>query len=806
MFQNYLKSTLRNLSKNRLYTFINSLGLTVGMTCFILIAFYLQYELSYDQQHEKVDQIYRIAQQQKGNAFRGSDQFATTPLVLTASLMEAFPEVEAATTIQLGNNLLTTEKDKFRELGLYADEWLFDVFTIPVVAGEGRSALKDPNSILLTAALAQKYFGNTSPIGETIKFGEDRLLTVKGVIEDVPKNQHFTYDYILSLQNWEDYANDVNDLEGGWISNNYKAYLRLAEGHDYKVLEEKMHAAFSPKIQSALNYVNTKYDLSLNIDARFFLQQLTDIHLYSDINFEIGRNNSIWNIYFFASIGLIILLLATINYMNLATVRSARRFKEVGVRKVLGANKRQLIGQLLGESFLMTFLSLGLAVALVYYLLPTFGQLVTVDIPFLVVGNQWIFVGMLLLALLIGGLSGLYPSLVLSKVNPVKAFRGMLSGASKKGRSLRNVLVTGQFVAAIVLGTGGLIVYSQLQYIQNKKLGYNRDQIAFISYAQEEVNEKSEVIRTELLKHPKIQDVSFTRTLPLNNNSQGVVNTWEGNPSETQLPIYRFFVDHNYLDVFEIELVEGQNFAPNTSTDTTAKYILNQSAVKAIGWESAVGKQFRDGQVVGVVKDFHFQPFDLRIEPLYMTLHNNSNRSRFGRIALKMDMEEVESTLAYLQNTMKTILPQYSYDVQFLDEAYQRMYESEQRIGKAFNIFTLLALFIACMGLFGLMSHQVLQRTKEIGIRKVLGASVSSLVALLSKDFLQLIIIAFVIAIPITYYAMNQWLENFAYRIHISWWVFALTGFGAIGVALLTVSVQSVKAALVNPVKNLRNE
>ncbi|MEM9849225.1 MAG: FtsX-like permease family protein, partial [Bacteroidota bacterium] len=777
-----------------------------GMTCFILIAFYLQYELSYDQQHEKVDQIYRIAQQQKGNAFRGSDQFATTPLVLTASLMEAFPEVEAATTIQLGNNLLTTEKDKFRELGLYADEWLFDVFTIPVVAGEGRSALKDPNSILLTAALAQKYFGNTSPIGETIKFGEDRLLTVKGVIEDVPKNQHFTYDYILSLQNWEDYANDVNDLEGGWISNNYKAYLRLAEGHDYKVLEEKMHAAFSPKIQSALNYVNTKYDLSLNIDARFFLQQLTDIHLYSDINFEIGRNNSIWNIYFFASIGLIILLLATINYMNLATVRSARRFKEVGVRKVLGANKRQLIGQLLGESFLMTFLSLGLAVALVYYLLPTFGQLVTVDIPFLVVGNQWIFVGMLLLALLIGGLSGLYPSLVLSKVNPVKAFRGMLSGASKKGRSLRNVLVTGQFVAAIVLGTGGLIVYSQLQYIQNKKLGYNRDQIAFISYAQEEVNEKSEVIQTELLKHPKIQDVSFTRTLPLNNNSQGVVNTWEGNPSEKQLPIYRFFVDHNYLDVFEIELVEGQNFAPNTSTDTTAKYILNQSAVKAIGWESAVGKQFRDGQVVGVVKDFHFQPFDLRIEPLYMTLHNNSNRSRFGRIALKMDMEEVESTLAYLQNTMKTILPQYSYDVQFLDEAYQRMYESEQRIGKAFNIFTLLALFIACMGLFGLMSHQVLQRTKEIGIRKVLGASVSSLVALLSKDFLRLIIIAFVIAIPITYYAMNQWLENFAYRIHISWWVFALTGFGAIGIALLTVSVQSVKAALANPVKSLRNE
>ncbi|MEL6720751.1 MAG: FtsX-like permease family protein, partial [Bacteroidota bacterium] len=472
----------------------------------------------------------------------------------------------------------------------------------------------------------------------------------------------------------------------------------------------------------------------------------------------------------------------------------------------VGCKKGQLIRQLLGESFLMTLMSLGLAIGLVSFLLPAFSELVIVDIPFLIVGNQWIFVGMLLFALLIGGLSGLYPSLILSKVNPVKAFRGMLTSDHKKGRSLRNILVTGQFVAAIVLGTGGLIIYGQLHYIQNKKIGYNRDQIAFIPYAQEEVNQKSEVIRTEFLKHPKIQEVSFTRTLPLNNNSQGVVNTWEGNPDEKQLQTYRFFVDHKYIDVFEMELVEGRNFAPSAPSDTTAKYILNQSAVKAIGWESAVGKRFRDGQVVGVVKDFHFQPFDLSIEPLYMTLINDRNRSRFGRIAFKMDMEDAENTLAYLQNTLKTILPKYSYDIQFLDEAYQSMYESEQRIGEAFNIFTLLALFIACMGLFGLMSHQVLQRTKEIGIRKVLGASVSSIVALLSKDFLRLIIIAFIIAIPITYYAMNQWLENFAYHIDIQWWIFALTGIGAIAIALLTVSFQSVKATIANPIKALRNE
>ncbi|MEN0050162.1 MAG: ABC transporter permease, partial [Bacteroidota bacterium] len=325
MLKNYLKSAFRNLTKNKLYTFINILGLTVGMTCFILIAFYLQYELSYDQQHEKADQIYRIAQQQEGNTFRGSDRFATTPLVLTPALMEAFPEVEAATTIQLGNNELSTEKNKFLELGLYADEYVFDVFTIPVLEGEGKSALKNRDGILLTASLAKKYFGDASPIGNTIQFGE-RPLTVRGIIEDTPKNQHFTYDYIVSLQNWGDYSNDVNDLEGGWISNNYKAYLRLAEGYSHQALEEKMHAAFSPKIQSALNYVNTTYNLSLKIDARYFLQPIKDIHLYSDINFEIGGNSSIWNIYFFASIGLIILLLAASNYMNLATVRFARRF------------------------------------------------------------------------------------------------------------------------------------------------------------------------------------------------------------------------------------------------------------------------------------------------------------------------------------------------------------------------------------------------------------------------------------------------------------------------------------------------
>lgn len=798
MFQNYLKSAFRNLTKNKLYTLINILGLTVGMTCFTLIVFYVQYELSYDQQDEKADQIYRIAQQQKGNTFRGSDRYAVTPIILTSSLMEDFPEVEAATSLQLGANLLSKDDKIFFERGLFADEFVFDVFTIPVLEGEGKTAIKDPNSILLTKTLAEKYFGNVSPVGKTILFRNERLLNVKGVIEDVSKNQHFTYDYIVSLQNSQDYARDIEGGEYEWISNNYRSYMRLAEGADYKALEEKMYSAYNDNVLAAFSKAE------LAFEHKYFLQPLQDIHLHSNINFEISRNNDIRYVYLFASIALIILLLAAINYMNLATARSAHRSKEVGMRKVLGAKRGQLIKQLLGESFFLTLISFFLAIGLSSYLLPAFSQLVGLEIPFSIVGNQWIFTGMLIVALAIGGLSGLYPAVVFSALNPVNAFKGDRLKSYKEGLSLRNVLVVGQFVAAIVLGTGGMIIYGQLNYIQDKKLGYNRDQIAYLFYAQPEVSEKAASLRTEFLRHPNIEKVSFSRQLPLNSNNKGIVDTWEGNPKERQLPIYRSYVDHNFLDLFEMELLEGRNFSLSSPTDTIPKYILNEAAVKAIGWESAVGKQFRDGQVIGVVKDFHFQPLDLNIEPLFMTLHSNS--SRFGRIAFKIQMDDVENTVAHIQSTMKSLVPQYPFDVQFMDEAYNKMYESEQRFGKAFNLFTLLALFIACMGLFGLISHQVVQRTKEIGIRKVLGASVNSIVSLLSKDFLKLIMIAFVIAIPITYYAMNQWLENFAYRIQISWWVFALTGFAAISIAFLTISFQSMKAAIANPIESLRNE
>ena len=762
------------------------------MTCFILITLYIQYELSYDKHHEKADRIYRVIQQQKGNDFRGTDLFALAPMPLVPTLKEGFPEVEAATTLQISDALLSHNEEVFSEQGLFSDEFVFDVFTFPVLKGDGKKALKDPNAILLTESLAKKYFADEPAIGKTLLFENDRPLTVKGIIQDIPDNQHFGFDYITSFKNLPYYEQDL----GRWNSNNYRAYVVLPEGYDYKELEEKM-TAFDEYTEAAYS--------SAPFGPKFFLQPILDIHLRSRINFEMSANGDIRYVYLFASIAFIILLLASINYMNLATARSARRAKEVGMRKVLGARKGQLINQMLGESFFLTIISFLVALTLVDILLPAFNQLLDKPIPFHIIGNSWILVVMFSAALLVGGLSGLYPAVFLSAVSPIKAFRGTFLKNYKEGAVLRNILVIGQFTTAIVLAIGSVVIYQQLQFIQNKKLGFNRDQVVYIPFGQQEVNKKATTIKAELLDHPQIEKVSFATVLPLNSYNQGVENSWEGNVNQEELWIYRNYVDYDFFDLFEIELLEGRNFSPDYPTDTTATYILNESAVKALGWESPIGKQFRDGQVIGVVKDFHFQPFDLAIEPLWITFRNSGN-SFNGNIVMKVNMDDLDGALAHIQQTMKTLLPQMPFEHRFLDDSYNQLYQSEKRFGQAFNIFTLLALFIACIGLFGLVSHNVLQRTKEIGIRKVLGASVTNIVELLSKDFLKLVIVALFLAAPIAWYAMRQWLENFAYRIELQWWVFALAGILAIGIAFLTVSLQSVKAALANPVESLRNE
>jgi putative ABC transport system permease protein len=794
MLRNYFKIALRNLWKDKLYTFINVAGLAVGMACFVLIALFIGYELSYDTGHEKAARIYRVAQQQRGNEFRGTDRFTGTPGVLAQTLEAEFPEVEVASALQVEQSLLTKGEKAFYEKGLFADEKVFGVFTIPVLEGAGKEALRDPNTILLTRSLARKYFAGQNPVGQTLLLRNERPLTIRGIIADVPDNQHFTYDYITSYKNLPYYREESDP----WVSNNYLTYLVLPEGSDHRILEKKL--------ASLDRYLGGYARAGLTFKPIFFLQPLLDIHLHSHLNFEKGDNGDIRYVYLFASIALVILVLASINYTNLTTAQSARRAKEVGMRKVIGAGRRQLVYQFLGESFLLTTISYGLALALAKGLLPAFNQLLGQNIPFGATGNAWILIALLAIALLVSGLSGLYPAVFLSALSPIGALKGGLLRNDKRGTGLRNLLVVGQFAASTVLAIGSVVIYQQLRYIQNKELGYNRDQVVYVPYRNAALYRAIPALRAALLSNPGVEKVSFPVYMPLNMHSETIVNAWEGNHTRQNLFIYRNYVDYDFLDLFQIRLKEGRNFSPDHPTDSTDSYLLNEAAVKAMGWQSAVGKSFERGRVIGVVKDFHFQPFDLTIKPMFLSLRRGEFSYDLDHIAIKVKTRDAERTLAGIQKTVKDLLPGLAYEHRFMDEAYAQMYASERRLGQTFNVFTLLALFIACLGLFGLVSHHVLQRTKEIGIRKVLGASVPQLVALVSRQFVKLIGCAFLIATPVAWYAMHRWLGHFAYRIDISGWIFAGAGVLSLGIALLTVGFQGVRAALANPVDSLRSE
>lgn len=793
MLHTYFKIGFRSLNKHRFFSLINITGMTIGMTCFILIALYIQYESSYDQQHEKVDRIYRVAQIQEGNDFRGSNRYAVTPLPLVPAIRETFSEVEAATALELNTALFSRGDEVFYERGLYADEHLFDVFSYPLIEGVGAKALEAPNSMLVTESFAKKYFGEESPLGQTLVMDREHPLVIKGILADIPKNQHFTFDYVTSYTKLPWYKEDI----GVWNSNNYRSYVVLAEDIDYKAFEKRLDA-FDTYTEAA--YANFPFQ------PQYFLQPLSDIHLHSKINIEMSANGDMRYIYLSASIAFIILLLAAINYINLATARSAGRAKEVGMRKVLGAKRGQLVSQFIAESLLITLFSFGIAIGLAYLLLPAFNQLVDKEITLELANNHFVFGAMFSTALLLGGLSGLYPAILSSAIAPVNALKGKWLKRQKDGAFLRHALVVGQFAAAIILAIGSVVIYQQLQYIQDKKLGFNRDQIVYVNYNEVDLYKKVPAIKTELLKHPQIEQVSMSSYLPLNINSQTIVDNWEGNTTQEELWIYRNYIDYDFIDLFEMEMAEGRNFSPDHPSDSTDSYILNEAAVKALGWESGVGKKFNGRQVIGVLKDFHFQPLDLAIEPIFISFRTKNRSFYSTNIAIKGKMADTEKAIAHIEETMNTFVPQVPFDHRFLDESYQQLYKSEKQFGQVFNIFTCIALFIACMGLFGLVTHKVIQRTKEIGIRKVLGASVSNIVSLIAKDFLQLVIAATLIAIPIAWWGSNRWLQDFAYRIDVGWPTFLLIGVLAIGLAFLTVSTQALRAATANPADTLNVE
>jgi len=792
MLKNYLKVAFRNLKRNKGYSAINITGLAVGIVCFVLMFLYVRFELSFDNFHGNGDQIYRFykKRQVEGTFYLGNPYFTTTPAPLAPTLKEEYPEVVNSTRISsLNNVLLIHQEKKFYERGLWADNQFLKIFSFPLRQGNLEKALAEPDSMVVTQGMAEKFFGSEDPMGEIITFRQIDF-QVTGILENIPAHSHLRFDFLVSFINLKDLRR--NGLED-WYSSGDTTYIQLRQGYDYRELENKLPVfldKYAPKRYA--NYAG-------------FLQPLKKIHLHSYFNFDIAVTNDINNIYLFSAIALIILIIACINYMNLATARSFQRAKEVGMRKVVGAARPQIIRQFLGEAVFLAGLALLGALALVKLILPLFNSFTQQDLQLNFLKNPGIILVLFALVLLVGHISGSYPAVFLSAVNPIKVFKKEAFGP-RKGTFMRNVLVTFQFSASIILIVCTIVVYGQLKFIKNKDMGFSREHIVTLRTKDDVINTNIESIKNTLAQHPSVLNISTSDSLPIDIANRTDVTAIDEAKQEVKVSVYNASIDFNYLDTFDIKLLQGRNFAPEFSTDKEQSLILNETAVRHLGWKDPIGKRMRlygeDFVVIGVVKDFHYQPLHLPIEPMALHMEDQWH----SELAVRIKPENIPQTIAFLKKTYEQYNPLHPFDFAFLDDSFNRIYQEEQKFGFMFRVFSFLAIFIACLGLYGLASFTVERRTKEIGIRKVLGASVSAIFTFLSRGLSKWVLLANIIAWPVAYYLMDKWLQNFAYRIGLSVWIFILSGLAAFCIALLTVSYQSIKAATANPVDSLRYE
>ena len=792
MFKNYIKIAFRNLKRNKGYSAINITGLAVGIVCFVLMFLYVRFELSFDNFHKNGDQIYRFykKRQVEGTAYLGNPYFTSTAAPLAPALKEEYPEVVNSTRISRLNNVLLVHQEKrLYEQGLWADNQFLKIFSFPLRQGNLEKALAEPDSMVVTQRLAEKFFGLEDPMGEIITF-RNTDFRVTGILENIPAHSHLRFDFLVSFINLKDLRR--HGLED-WYSNSDTTYIQLGQGYDYRELENKLPVfldKYAPKRYA--NYAG-------------FLQPLKKIHLHSFFNFDIAVTNDINNIYMFSAVALIILIIACINYMNLATARSFQRAKEVGMRKVVGAVRRQIIRQFLGEAVFLAGLALLGALALVKFILPLFNSFTQHDLQLNILKNPGIILVLFALVILVGHISGSYPAVFLSAVNPIKVLKKEAFG-SRKGTFMRNVLVTFQFSTSIILIVCTMVVYGQLKFIKNKDMGFSREHVVTLRIKDDVIYENIESIKNTLAQHPNVQKISSSNCLPIdiaNRSDAAAVNETK---QEVKVSVYHASIDFDYLDTFDIRLLQGRNFSPEFSMDKEQSLILNETAVRHLGWKDPLGKRMqfngKDFVVIGVVKDFHYQPLYLPIEP--MALH--MEEEQHSRLAVRIKPENIPQTIAFLKKTYEQYNPLHPFDFAFLDDSFNRIYQEEQRFGSLFRVFSFLAIFIACLGLYGLASFTTQRRTKEIGIRKVLGASISGIFMLLSRGLSKWVLLANIIAWPFAYYLMNKWLQNFAYRINIGLGIFLASGMTALVIALLTVSYQSIKAATANPVDSLRYE
>ena len=799
MLKNYLKIAWRNLLKNKGYSVINIGGLAIGMTCFLLIAMFIKNELSYDSYHEKADNIYRIVHHGSEDNLEDSWIWGNAPVgpALKADFSEVLEKVQFSGRSDI---LLEYNKRSFQEgNAFYVDETVFNVFSWPLLAGNPETALKAPYSIVLTESTAKKYFGSEDPIGKTIDGvggrANDGIYTVTGVMKDVPTNSHFTFDVLMSMSSF--YQTRPSIFEA-WGYVDFYTYFLVTDNFNQQTFQAKM-PEFLKRNRPAEDE-EYYYDLSF--------EPLKDAYLNSEAARQPGITGSLSNIYIFAIIGLFILIIASINFMNLATARSLERAKEVGVRKVIGADKKGLRYQFLGESMLMVLIATLIGLALVMLCLPGMRQITGKQFLTNEIFNSATLSVYFGTAILTGLLAGSYPAFILSNFKPSSVLKGVFR-TSQKGNNLRKGLVIFQFSLSIALIASTVIVYFQLGFMLDKNLGFDQEQQLVIDFNWDgQILDNMETIKSEFMNLPEVVSVAGSRTVPGGHfPAAGTeIETFEGNMDHFEPFLYE--IDFDFIPHYEIEVVAGRSYSRDFVTDSIAAMIVNESAARSFGYANPsdiIGKRFeqwgREGTIVGVVKDFNYLSLHQKVAPLALRY------SQYGKyLSLKVNSANIQDAITNIERKWAELAPHRPFLYSFLDASFNSQYEADFKFRKLFTIFSFLAIFIACLGLLGLATYSAMQRTKEIGIRKVLGAEVFSIVRLLSTDFIKLVFVAILIATPFSWFAMNKWLDVYAYQITIDWWIFALAGIMALSIAVLTICYHAIKVAQSDPVKSLRTE
>ena len=807
MFKNHIITSWRNLRRETFFSALNIFGLSAALTCSAFIAVWVWDEWRRDHFFPNAERIARVSSM----VITEKETFgqAVTSVQVGPNMKNDYPEIEDYCRLDANEAVVKVGNQQFMEKGLLtADSTFFNVFNYALKSGNPRNALTEPYTVVLTEQLAQKYFGSQNPVGQTLKLslydesGQGAVYRVTGVLNGSPRPSHFDFGMLVSFSSFFKHRPDYLG-DDGWDESGYYTYLLLRPNTPLATLQAKMPGFFQ-------KYLQQKW--GPNMRAEFEVQPLTDIYLHSDRRYEIGENGNATNLYIFGTIGLLILFVAGINYVNMATARATKSARSVGVRKALGAQRGQLATQFLIESMLVTLFSAILALAIGNWLQPLFEH--TTDKPLGIFDVPYLPLAMLGTALLLGLGAGAYPAFVLSGYRAVSVLKGSPNVTLAGGTSLRQVLVVLQFAISIGLIISVLVIRGQMDFIQHKNLGYQKEALLTLKVTNPSVQNGIEAFKNDLTGNSTlVHGMAISNTLPVGGTGNSSANTVDNTGKAIKTNIFRMRMDCDYAPMMGLKFLAGRNFSPDFQadwpTDTTQNYILNVAAVKSFGWETpeqAIGKPFRthgrSGQVVGIVEDFNFNSLKHKVEPLCIHLATNN----FSQILLRIEMSRAQEAIATVESKWKQHFPDALLEYVFLDEQLGRQYRSESRFGALFGAFSLFSIFIACLGLFGLAAYTAERRTKEIGIRKVLGASVAGITGLLAKDFLKLVLIAIVIASPVAYYFMNKWLIDFAYHIDIQWWMFALAGFVAVAIAFLTVSFQSVRAALANPVTSLRSE